>query len=288
MNEELFQYEVINGEELGARGLCDLHAIGNVLSEFFDVPACAFVKNGYVFAVALGKDSNDAYLKAFDCDPVSSFSACVGFSSIVDAETAKHLQSYAIPMIAAPDFEDTAVDILTQGTETILVKLVSPLKSYKSFEQEKVLHTPFGEICQGINNKLELNKNTFKIATKTKPTTEQIEDAIFAWKISKYLAPVSVLAAKDFKTLSIFQAQPNSQGAVEHALNFACDSSKNAILHISDDVLTEGIIHAAAQGRIGLIIYSGGDADFRELKINNLADKYNIAILTTGIKQYGN
>lgn len=284
MNEELFEYEVINGDELGTKGLCDLHAIGNILSEFFDVPACAFVKNGYVFAVALGKDSNDAYLKAFDCDPVSSFSACVGFSSTVDAETAKHLQSYAIPMIAAPDFEDTAVDILTQGTETILVKLVSPLKSYKSFEQEKVLNTPFGEIRQETRNKLELNKDTFKVVTSTKPTTEQIEDAIFAWKISKYLAPISVLIAKDFKTQSIFQAQPNSQSAVEHALNFACDSSKNAVMHVSDDILTESIIHAAAQGRIGLIIYSGGNGDINEIRVNNLASKYEIAILTTGLR----
>lgn len=284
MNEDLFQYEVINSAELSEKGLCDLHAIANVLSEFFDVPACTFVKNGFIFAAALGKSSNDAYLKAFDCDPVSSFSACVGFSSTVDAETAKHLQSYAIPMIAAPDFEDTAADILTQNTNTILVKLISPLKTYKTFEQGKVLNTPFGEIQTEGKNKLELNKDTFKVATKTKPTTEQIEDAIFAWKIAKYLAPVSVTVAKDFKALSIFQAQPNAQSAVEHALNFACDSSKNAVMHVSDDVLTEGIIHAAAQGRIGLIIYSGGDADFRELKINNLADKYNIAILTTGIK----
>ncbi len=284
MNEDLFQYEVINSDELTAKALGDLSAIANILSEFFDVPACTFVKNGYVFSAALGKDTNDAYMKAFDCDPLSSFSACVGFTSTVDAETAKHLQSYSIPMVVAPDFEDTAVDILTQDSETILVKLTTPLKSYKTFAQETVAKTPFGEIQTETKNKLELNKDTFKVATKTKPTTEQIEDAIFAWKISKYLAPINVLVAKDFKTLSIFQAQPNAQSAVEHALNFACDSSKNAVLQISDDILTESIIHAAAQGRIGLIIYSGGRGEFADIKINNLADKYNIAILTTGIK----
>ncbi|MCM1009819.1 MAG: hypothetical protein NC390_02935 [Fusobacterium sp.] len=287
MNEDLFQYEVITGDELNANALGNLHIICDVLSEFFDVPACAFVKNGNLFAAALGKETNDAYLKAFDCDPLSTFSASVGFSSTVDAETAKHLQSYAIPMVVAPDFEETAVEILSES-ETILVKLTTPLKSYKTFEQKTVITTPFGEICKMSKNKVELNKDTFKIATKTKPTTEQIEDAIFAWKISKYLAPISVAVAKDFKTISIFQAQSNAQCALEYALNFACDSSKNAVLHLSDDLLTESIIHAAAQARIGLIIYSGGDADFRELKLNNLADKYEIAILTTGLRQHGN
>lgn len=281
MNEELFQYEVITGDELNANALDNLHTICDVLSEFFDVPACTFVKHGHLFAAALGKETHDAYLKAFDCDPLSTFSASVGFSSTVDAETAKHLQSYAIPMVVAPDFDETAVEILSES-ETILVKLRTPLKSYKMFEQTAVLTTPFGEICKPCKNKLELNKDTFKIATKTKPTTEQIEDAIFVWKISKYLAPISVTVAKDFKTIGIFQAQANAQCAVEYALNFACDSSKNAVLHLSDDLLTESIIHAAAQGRIGLIIYSGDE--FNNIKINALADKYNIAILTTGIK----
>ncbi len=251
------------------------------MSESFDVPACTFVEKGNLLAAALVKETNDAYLKAFDSDPLSTFSASVGFSSTVDTETAKHLQSYGLPMVVAPDFDETAVEILSES-ETILVKLITPLKSYKAFEQSTVLTTPFGEISKACKNKLELNKDTFKIATKTKPTTEQIEDAIFAWKISKYLAPISVAVAKDFKTIGIFQAQANSQSAVEYALNFACDSSKNAVLHLSDDLLTESIIHAAAQGRIGLIIYSGGE--YNNIKINALADKYNIAILTTGIR----
>ncbi len=281
MNEELFQYEVITGDELNTNALENIHKICDILSEFFDIPACTFVKNGNIFAASLGKETNDAYLKAFDCDPLSTFSASVGFSSTLDAETAKHLKSYAIPMVVAPDFDETAIDILSES-ETILVKLITPLKSYKALEQKTIKTTPFGEICVESNNKVELNKDTFKIATKTKPTTEQIEDAIFAWKISKYLAPISVAVAKDFKTISIFQSQANAQCAVEHALNFACDSSKNAVLNLSDDLLTESIIHAAAQGRIGLIIYSGGE--YNDIKINALADKYNIAILTTGIK----
>ena len=281
-SENYFEYTVLTGDTLNAKALNDLQATTNVLSEFYDVPSCVFVKNGNVFATALGKETNDAYLKAFDCDPLSTFSACVGFSATVDAETAKHLQSYSIPMVIAPDFEDSAVDILTRNNETILIKLNSSLKDYKTFAQELFGITPFGLVKNEVKNNLELNKNTFKVATKTKPATEQIEDAIFAWKISKYLAPINVLVAKDFKTLSIFQAQANTQSAVEYALNFACDSSKNAIICLSEDFLTESILNAVAQARIGLIIYSGGE--IQDLKIINSADKLNISILTTGIK----
>jgi len=282
LNDELFQYEVITNDELTTKAQKDIYATLNVLSEFYDVPTCVFVKNGNIFATALGENTNSAYLKAFDCDPLSTFSACVAFSSTVDTETARHLKSCAIPMVIAPEFEDTALDILTNETETIIIKINTPLKSYKTYESQTTIKTAFAEIIEESKNKIELDKNTFKIVTKTKPTTEQIEDAIFTWKISKYLHPLNVTIAKDFKTISIFQAQTSSQNAVEYALNYACDSSKEAVLHISDDIITESIIHAAAQARIGLIIYSGGE--FTDIKINNLADKYNIAILTTGIK----
>ena len=281
LTEELFQYEVITGDEITTTAQKNIYCALNILSEFFDVPTCTFVKNGLMFATALGDTTNTAYLKAFDCDPLSTFGACVAFSSDVDTETARHIKSCAIPMVIAPNYDDNALDILTNECETIVIKLNSQLKEYKSYEFENNYKTPIGTIIEEQRNKIELDKNTFKISTKTNPTSEQIEDAIFAWKTSKYLTPISISVVKDFKTISIFQAQTNAQAGVEYALNYACDSSKEAVLHISDNVITESIIHAAAQARIGLIIYSGGE--FTDIKINNLADKYNIAILTTGI-----
>ena len=92
MNNELFQYEILTGDELNTKALININILCNVLNEFYDVSACAFAKNGIIFSAALGKNTNDAYLKAFDCDPLSTFSASVGFSSIVDTETAKHLK----------------------------------------------------------------------------------------------------------------------------------------------------------------------------------------------------
>ena len=87
-NEELFQYEVITGDEISPNAQKNIYCALNVLSEFFDVPTCVFVKNGIIFATAIGNNTNSAYLKAFDCDPLSTFGATVAFSNIVDSETA--------------------------------------------------------------------------------------------------------------------------------------------------------------------------------------------------------
>ena len=129
---------------------------------------------------------------------------------------------------------------------------------------------------------LSLDKNKFKVATKTVPTPEQIEDAIFAWKISKSLERESVLIAKDFKTVSLFQGENDIETLVEKALDFGCENTKNSALCISSDELTPHIINACVQARIGVIIYSGGN--IRDVELIKLADKYGMAILITGIR----
>ena len=50
---------------------------------------------------------------------------------------------------------------------------------------EEIAVTPFAILVQDRNTS-ELNKEMFKVVTKEKPTTEQIEDAIFGWKVAKY------------------------------------------------------------------------------------------------------
>ena len=132
----------------------------------------------------------------------------------------------------------------------------------------------------------ELNKDTFKVVTQTKPTTEQIEDAVFAWKIAKYAKTHSVVIAKDFKTSAIAQGHLNPIIAVEEALNIACDSSKEAVMALDSTIAAIDCINAAAQGRISLIIHSGGSP--KDAELIKLADKFKIAIISTGIKNTRN
>ena len=55
-----------------------------------------------------------------------------------------------------------------------------------------------------------LNKDTFKVETKSKPTVEQIEDAVFAWKVAKHNNSQAIVIAKDLKTTAIAQGLQSS------------------------------------------------------------------------------
>lgn len=276
-------YEILWGKELSYNNILDITAAVNVVSEFYDVPAVSIVKHLAPCGVALGKDSLDAYKKAFDCDPISAFGGIVAFTKEVNEQVAKLLNSVFLEVVIAPDFDEEALDILKSKKNIRLVKLNTSLEKYKQISQEEIKITPFGVLIQDSDKK-ELDKDTFKVVTKAKPTAEQIEDAIFAWKVCKHAKSNAIVVAKDFRTLAIGQGQTNRVCAMEWALDYACDESKDAVVASDGFFPAVDNIQAAAQGRIGLIIQPGGS--IKDADVIAEADKYNIPMITTGIRHF--
>ncbi len=281
--EEMADYEVLFNKELSYDNILNLYELTRILSEFFDVNAVAIMKHASCCGVALGRTIEEAYNKAFDCDPVSAFYGTIGFSKPVDYETAKHVNSMGVKVIIAPDFHPKAINLMKENQSLKLVKLNTPLKNMRNLCTEDIKITPFGVLIQEKNNK-DLDKDLFKVVTKTKPTTEQIEDAIFAWKIIKHTSTDSALVAKDFATLGIAKNETNSAAAIDQALKLACDASKDAVIATDGIIYSHDAIYAAVQGRIGLIIQPGGS--HKDKEIIELADKYGIAMIMTGIRNH--
>ena len=77
--DNMVDYEVINSKELSFNNFIDLTSAVNIVSVFYDVNSVAIIRHGKPCGVALGRSLYDAYTKAFDCDPVSSFYGTVAF-----------------------------------------------------------------------------------------------------------------------------------------------------------------------------------------------------------------
>lgn len=243
----------------------------NLISEFYDVNAACSVKGSGICAAALGQIVVDAVQKVMDSNPIDFMASIIVTSAEIDSETAKFFKDSNI--VVAPKFTPKAIEIFEiHNIKYVIVK--TPLKDYKQYLPETVKATPLGTFIQSPNLS-ELDKDTFKVVTKQKPTVEQIEDAVFAWKVSKYINSQAIVIAKDLKTNAISQGL--QKASIEFALDYACDLSKDAIL-ASDMPITVHDINVASQGRIGLVIVPEAGAD-----IIKQADKYNMAIITTGI-----
>lgn len=242
----------------------------NLISEFYDVKAACTVKGTGICAVALGQSLADAVQKVMDSNPIDFMNSVFVVSSEVDSEIARFLKDTNI--IAAPSYTKSAIDILeTKGVTYLTIH--TPLKDYKNYISNEIRVTPLGTLTQ-TPNLSELDKDTFKVVSKKKPTVEQIEDAVFAWKVAKHNNSQSIVIAKDLKTSAI--AQGLQTASVEFALDYSCDTSKEAIL-ASDMPITVHDVNVASQGRIGLII-----VPFADNEVVNQADKYEMSVITTG------
>lgn len=279
--EDSLDYEILSeNKELEYIDYLNLSATIRVLAEFFDVNATAISKESLICSVALGSTLENSLEKALDCDPIAVYDGTIGFTKEVTLEIAKQLAAVKIKNIMAPKFNSDAVTLL-QKKNINVIKINTPLQELLGFTTKDIKITPFGALVQE-QNQSKLSKDSFKVVTKTKPTQEQAEDAIFAWKVSKHLKSKSAVVAKNLATTAIIQGKSNGIVCSELAMDYACETSKDAVLAIDGAIENKETINAAIQGRIGLIIESG-DSSISE-EIFKLADKYNIAMISTKIR----
>ncbi len=267
-NDKMIDYET--SKNLSYADIISMTKGLNVISEFFDVLASATVTPAGICAVSLGKTLEEAVTDVMDSNPIDFMQSTILLSNEVDSNLAKMLKETHI--VVAPKFTKNAIEYF-EAHDVCYVTIKTPLKDYKKYLSNEIITTPLGTLTQ-TPNLSELEKDSFKVVTKTKPTVEQVEDAVFAWKVAKHVTSKAIVIAKDLKTTAISQGLQSA--SVEYALDYSCDRSKEAIL-ASDTSLTLHDINVAAQGRISLIILP-----FASKEIINTADKLNMSIITTG------
>jgi len=282
-NESSIDWEILNGAELTYKNYLDMTMLVEILGEFFDVFATTITKSGLICGAALGKTLVDSYAKSVDCNPIGAIGSCVGFSKIVDERTAKKIAQAQFELVLATGFDKEALEILKKNETLKIVKINTPLEEIKISVSQELKITPFGVLEQDAD-RADFKKDSFKIQTHKKPEQEQLEDAIFAFKIAKYAKSNAVVIAKDFKTISIGQGETSFTEACLAAMDYACDSTKDAVIATDSAINNIDVIHAAAKGRVALIIQAGGTVN--DKKIAEQCDKYEISMVTTGIEHF--
>ena len=252
--KEIEDIEKLNDNDI----LCAL----SIISEFWDVHSCAIVKNGYPIGVGLSSTAYDAKIKALDCNPIEAIGETIAFSKGIDKEAAKSLARMNFSTI-------------------ITTEILPETKKYFEKCKSKIIEIDFrlDIYKKTLNENADLTPKGFKVSTKLKPSQEQVEDMVFAWKVLKTIKKDAVVIAKDFKTRAIEFG--TSANIIEQAMDKACDGSKEAIMAISKNITDKKQLHPAIQGRIAGII-EPKSFDGNDFEIIKMAEKYGITVITVG------
>lgn len=263
----------LGGKELSYNNMKDMDIAWKVACEF-DEPACCALKHNSPCGVAVAETLFEAYKKAYDCDPVSIFGGIVAFNRKVDKDTAKEAAGIFLEIIAAPDFDDEALEILKVKKNLRIIKCVK--KPSDKFELAKI---DGGILVQSSDDRLyeELN-----VVTEKKPQAELLKDMIFGMKVVKYVKSNAIVIVKDGAAIGIGGGQVNRIWPTCEAL----ERSKGQGVVLASDAFFpfNDVVKEAAKHGIKAIIQPGGS--IRDNDSVEECNKNEIAMVFTGIRHF--
>ena len=265
-------FEILNGKELSYNNIKDLDIAWKVACEFDEV-ACCGLKHNTPCGVAIGETPFEVYKKAYDADPTSIFGGIVAINRKIDKETAEEMIKTFLEVVAAPDFDEDALEILKTK------KNLRVIKCNNNPKDKKYMVTVDGGIL--VQEEDTTLIEDLKVVTEKAPTEKEMKDLLFGMKVVKYVKSNAIVAIKDGVAIGIGGGQVNRIWATEEALQ----RGKGATVLASDAFFPfRDVVDECAKNGIKAIIQPGGS--IRDQESIDACNEHGIAMIFTGIRHF--
>ncbi len=271
----------LHGKELSFNNINDTNGALDLLREF-EEPTIVAVKHANPCGVGSADSIYDAYMKAYEADPVSIFGGIVAANREIDGRTAEEINKIFIEIVIAPSFSQEALSILKAKKNIRLLQLeeITSKLPDTAMDMKKV---GGGLLVQDIDNTL-IDMDSIEVVTKRKPTDKEMEDLIFAWKVVKHTKSNGIAICKDKQSLGIGPGQVNRIWATTQAVERSGQKVKGAVLASDAFFPFPDSVEAAGKAGITAIIQPGGSLK-DNLSIEK-ADEFGIAMIFTKIRHF--
>ncbi|MDR0501433.1 MAG: bifunctional phosphoribosylaminoimidazolecarboxamide formyltransferase/IMP cyclohydrolase [Coriobacteriales bacterium] len=275
----------LQGKELSYNNYLDLDAAWAAVREFCsanDKPAAVIVKHLTPCGIALDSSITAAYQKAHDCDPVSAFGGVMAFNRTVTTELVQAIfnNGQFIEAMVAPEYEDGALELLKQkpSARILVTGGINPAGAsleYRSIE---------GGILAMTADSVNENPAEFSFPTDVKPTPEQFDELLFAWRACKSVKSNAILIAKDYASIGIGAGQPNRVNSAELAIKQAGDLAQGAVAASDAFMPFADSLKVLTDGGVVAVIQPGGSV--RDEEVIAAANEAGIALVFTGHRHF--
>lgn len=269
----------LHGKELSYNNIQDANACIEVLKDF-DEPCAVGMKHMNPCGVGIGATIDQAWDKAYEADSTSIFGGIVAFNGEVEEVTAEKLSKIFLEIIIALKFSDKAFEILSQKKNIRLLQLDTSLAVNSKL---KVTNVNDGLLVQDMDLK-KITEEDLTFPTKRKPTKEELEQLLFAWKVVKHVKSNAIVLVKDNMTIGVGAGQMNRVGAAKIALEQAGDKAKGSVMSSDAYFPMPDTVESAVAAGVTAIIQPGGSIK-DQLSID-VCDEHNIAMVYTGVRHF--
>jgi phosphoribosylaminoimidazolecarboxamide formyltransferase/IMP cyclohydrolase len=283
----------IQGKELSYNNINDTDAAYELVAEFdpSESAAVAIIKHANPCGVSTAPSLLEAYEKALSSDPVSAFGGVVALNRRLDAASARKIVEIFTEVIIAPDADDEALAIVA-AKKNLRLLLAGSLPDPRA-PTLAVRSVAGGFLVQDRDNAV-LEEGAAKVVTKRAPTSREMADLRFAWRVAKHVKSNAIVYAKDGVTVGVGAGQMSRVDSARLAARKGEEAAEMAGL---PEPLTRGSVVASdaffpfADGLVATteagataVIQPGGSV--RDAEVIAAADEADVAMVFTGMRHF--
>ena len=272
----------LGGKELSYNNIQDANAALQIVREFNDKPFCVGLKHMNPCGAGVGATIEEAWQRAYEADKVSIYGGIVAMNRPLTGEVAKMMKPIFLEIVMAPSFEPEALEVF--ATKKNLRLLEVKMDGVKEPQRQYVGVTG-GLLVQDSDIEcLEVSEEM--CVTERKPSSEELEDMNFGWKVVKHVKSNAIVVVKGGMTLGVGAGQMNRVGSAEIALNQAkAAGATEGLVLASDGFLPfDDTVELASKYGVVAIVQPGGS--IRDEDAIKKANEKGIAMLFTGMRHF--
>ena len=276
-NQNILESTMHQGKKLSYNNLMDADAALSCLREFAE-PTCVIVKHGNPCSVASGDVITNVYQKAFDADSKSAFGGVICLNRTCNKAIAEMINKVFVEIVIAPKYEPTALKILSNKKNLRVLEIGNVKPKTPKLEHRYI----DGGLLVQESDLSTVTENKIKTVTEKKPSTSELADMLFAWKVLKHVKSNAIITVKDNATLGVGAGQVSRVDAVEIALKKSNDKLEGSVLASDAFFPFRDSIDLIADSGVATIIQPGGS--MRDQEVVQACDEHGIAMVFTGMR----
>ena len=280
----------VQGKELSYNNLNDTDAAFACVAEF-EAPAVAIIKHANPCGVASAASLAEAWDAALRCDPVAAFGGIVALNRTLDAGAAERIAAIFTEVIVAPDATAEAQAVLARKKN---LRLLLTGGVPDAAADGLTFRSVTGGFLVQSRDAGRIDRNCLQVVTRRAPTSAELDDLIFAFRVCKHVRSNAIVYAKGGATVGIGAGQMSRVDAARIGAWKAAEAAKQAGL--KEPLTCGGVaasdaffpfadgLQATVEAGVTAVIQPGGSV--RDMEVIEAADAAGITMVFTGIRHF--
>jgi len=271
---------VLQGKELSFNNILDLDAAWRLVTDV-DGTACAIIKHTNPCGVGRGKSLDEAFSRAWECDPTSAFGGIIALSERCDADVAGKIAGSFFEAVIAPGFSaDAKAALAAKKNMRVLDMDVTSIHRVTGFDQKRVM----GGVLAQEWDMARFDRSACDPVSKRKPTPAEWEALGFAWNVAKHVKSNAIVFATAEQTVGIGAGQMSRIDAVKLAAGKAQRPLTGTVVASDGFFPFRDNVDEIAKTGATAIIQPGGSV--KDEEVVKAADSLGLAMVFTGKRHF--